>query len=113
MTLEEAIEHAEEKAQENYNMASAYHTDENVYMEEEAKCRLCAEEHEQLAGWLKELKAYKENGTKDLEKLRDDVVIKLCLGKECDRCLFEGAYGICGVKNFIAERISELKGESK
>ena len=55
----------------------------------------------------------KENYIKDLEKLRDDVVVKLCLGKECDRCLFEGAYGICGVKNFIAERISELKGESK
>ncbi len=49
----------------------------------------------------------------DLEKLRDDVVVKLCLGKECDRCLFEGAYGICGVKNFIAEHISEIKGESK
>lgn len=60
-----------------------------------------------------ESKNYAECIIEELEKLRDDVVIKLCLGKECDRCLFEGAYGICGVKNFIAERISELKGESK
>jgi len=56
MTLEEAIAHAERRAENNYALAGSYHTDEGVYMEEEARCRRCAEEHEQLAEWLKELK---------------------------------------------------------
>ncbi len=40
MTLEEAIEHCEEKS---------------------VGCDNCANEHRQLAEWLKELKIYKEN----------------------------------------------------
>ncbi|MBO6304328.1 MAG: hypothetical protein J6M62_04490 [Selenomonadaceae bacterium] len=39
MTLDEAIKHAEEKARE---------------------CGKCAEEHRELAAWLKELKWYRE-----------------------------------------------------
>ena len=63
MTLDEAIKHAEEKAEQNYQMVGAYHTDEGVYLEEETKCRMCAEEHEQLAEWLKELRAIKQTNT--------------------------------------------------
>ncbi len=40
MTLDEAIEHCEEKS---------------------VGCDRCANEHRQLAKWLKELKIYKEN----------------------------------------------------
>lgn len=43
MELDEAIRHAEEMAELN-----------------EAECFECAEEHRQLAEWLKELKEYKE-----------------------------------------------------
>lgn len=46
MTLEEAIEHAEEVA---------------CSLEEKDKCSACAAQHRQLAKWLKELKAMKEN----------------------------------------------------
>ena len=56
MTLDEAIKHWEEKAEEkrkDYERACAY----NIPSE---GCLKCAEEHEQLAEWLKELKAYKE-----------------------------------------------------
>lgn len=46
MTLDEAIKHAEEVAEYD------------CYNEEQ---RVCAEEHRQLAEWLKELKAHREN----------------------------------------------------
>ena len=57
MTIEEAIEHAEEVAQEkryDYQECLAVHD-----MEEAMDCRKCGEEHEQLAAWLKELLKYK------------------------------------------------------
>ena len=44
MTLDEAIKHAEEVAKQN----------------EEKRCCKCAEEHRQLAEWLKELKQLRE-----------------------------------------------------
>ena len=53
MTLEEAIKHAEEVAAEkrkDLERAEAY----NLPSE---GCEKCAEEHEQLAAWLRELKA--------------------------------------------------------
>ena len=53
MTLEEAIKHAEEVAQEKgyeYQECLAVHD-----MEEAMDCRKCGEEHEQLAAWLREL----------------------------------------------------------
>lgn len=56
MDLDEAIQHCEEKAEEkrkDYERACAY----NIPSE---GCLKCAEEHEQLAEWLKQLKAIKE-----------------------------------------------------
>ena len=45
-----------------------YNTHYNCETVEGSKCYKCAEDHEQLAEWLKELKAYKE-------------------GEECDDCI--------------------------
>jgi adenine C2-methylase RlmN of 23S rRNA A2503 and tRNA A37 len=45
MTLDEAIKHCEEVTEE-YGMIKS--------------CKECAEEHRQLAEWLKELKMYRE-----------------------------------------------------
>lgn len=56
MTLDEAIKHCKEKAEEkrkDYEQACAY----NIPSE---GCLKCAEEHEQLAEWLEELKAWRE-----------------------------------------------------
>ena len=53
MTLEEAIKHAEEVAQEKgyeYQECLAVHD-----MEEAMNCGKCGEEHRQLAAWLREL----------------------------------------------------------
>ena len=49
MTIDEAIAHAREVASRKF--------DDRVH------CISCAEEHEQLADWLEELKAYREIGT--------------------------------------------------
>ena len=59
MTLEEAIKHCEEKAdelnKEVLNQANLCNA------REMADCQECARDHEQLAEWLKELKAYKDS----------------------------------------------------
>ena len=57
MTLDEAIEHAEDVAEINDNIA--YNTDSENWMDI-AQCQKCAEEHRQLAEWLKELKKYRQ-----------------------------------------------------
>ena len=58
MTLDEAITHAREVASRKF--------DDRVH------CIRCAEEHEQLAEWLEELKQYKEIGT--VEECRNSVL---------------------------------------
>lgn len=52
MNLDEAIKHAEEVAELNESMA---HIDPKS-PELDQRCLKCAEEHRQLAAWLKELK---------------------------------------------------------
>ena len=57
MSLDEAIKHAEEVAEENQAIVDSC----DYYGENMAKCEKCAEEHRQLAEWLKELKELKED----------------------------------------------------
>lgn len=58
MTIEEAIRHAEEVAEQNEKDGDyAKRRGFNIYSDE---CQKCAEEHRQLAEWLKELKALRE-----------------------------------------------------
>ena len=52
MTLDEAIQHAEDKSKEIYIKAMLCHA--NPDDGELDKCIECAKEHEQLAEWLKE-----------------------------------------------------------
>lgn len=70
MTLDEAIKHAEEVAEEQEKAAKEWHENqvrkcelirfaEMDYTHENA-CRKCAEDHRQLVGWLKELKQLRE-----------------------------------------------------
>lgn len=56
LTLDEAIKHCEEKAKELREQPFK----EKMDIEDVAACEECAEEHEQLAGWLKELKSLRE-----------------------------------------------------
>lgn len=64
MKIEEAIKHAEEVAKEKENIIketyATFHEDRPLFEEEENECKKCAEEHRQLAEWLKELKQLRE-----------------------------------------------------
>ena len=55
MTLDEAIEHAKEKAKEQRYYAN-FERNGMMYQ----SCIKCAEEHEQLAEWLEQLKKYQQ-----------------------------------------------------
>jgi len=65
MTLEQAIEHCEEKAEELKATAKLGRGNPNPFSMLPEECLSCAEEHEQLAGWLKELKKWR---SEDREK---------------------------------------------
>ena len=54
MTLDEAIKHARDKANEQ-NYYASFERGKHIQ-----SCKKCAEEHEQLARWLEELKKYRE-----------------------------------------------------
>lgn len=59
LTLEESIAHAKEVAEKNYRGAN-FESIDSIDDDIKANCVKCAEEHEQLAEWLEELKSYKE-----------------------------------------------------
>ena len=59
MTLDEAIKHAEEVAELQEKMAKELN-ESWVRKYDVSRCKECAEEHRQLAEWLKELKKLKE-----------------------------------------------------
>lgn len=60
MTLDEAIKHCEEVAEQQEQYAKGYAQGDAIEVYDAFDCDECAEEHRQLAEWLKELKAYKE-----------------------------------------------------
>ena len=59
LTIEESIAHAKEIAEKNYRGAD-FESIDSVDDDIKANCIKCAEEHEQLAEWLEELKSYKD-----------------------------------------------------
>ena len=59
LTLEDAISHAKEVAEKNYRGAD-FESIDSLDDDIKANCIKCAEEHEQLAEWLEELKSYKD-----------------------------------------------------
>lgn len=60
MTLDEAIKHCEEVARQQEQYAKGYAQGDAIEVYDAFDCDECAQEHRQLAEWLKELKAYKE-----------------------------------------------------
>ena len=57
MTIDEAIQHAEEVAEEK---EIDIENQNPLFPNNIEECKKCAEEHRQLAEWLKELKLYRE-----------------------------------------------------
>lgn len=66
LTLDEAIKHAKEVADMNYNDAEKFDSNDSVENYMKANCMKCAEQHEKLAEWLEELKSYKDLEEQDL-----------------------------------------------
>ena len=60
ITLDEAIKHARDKAEESREYIVDDCNLEPFEAHCNSQCIKCAEEHEQLAQWLEELKEYKE-----------------------------------------------------
>lgn len=60
LTLDEAIKHAKEVADINYIEAEKFDSNDSVENYMKTDCIECAEQHEQIAEWLEELKSYKE-----------------------------------------------------
>jgi hypothetical protein len=56
LSLEEAIAHCLEVAEKNDKIADTF----EETLKNKITCRECAQEHRQLADWLKKLKAYEE-----------------------------------------------------
>jgi len=64
MTLDEAIKHAEEVAEEKEGEAQDLEYSKLDWRHEANQCSKCAEEHRQLAGWLKDYKRLLEQEPK-------------------------------------------------
>lgn len=72
MTLEEAIKHYEEVAEE-YEQKLKDNPNAICYRSEFFECAECAKEHRQLVEWLRELKSYKEQQPSEDCVKREDV----------------------------------------
>lgn len=60
MTLDEAIKHCEDKVSEIGNYAVKADMNQMLTLDEDEECRECAEEHKQLAAWLREYKKLRQ-----------------------------------------------------
>lgn len=83
MTLDEAIKHAEEVAEENEKFCYKKGGKGGYFNEDiDWNNTKCAEEHRQLAEWLKELKSHREawggmkEGLLEMSRLHEYVSIK-------------------------------------
>ncbi len=105
MTIDEAIEHAEEVEKENrklskrYDDASGYSRSGNkdIRTNDAKKCEKCAEEHRQLADWLKDYKRLLEQESQTewipIEKKLPDMGIEVLVSDEChniSKAIFKG-----------------------
>ena len=75
MTLDEAIKHAEEVAEEQERNTGWFYDKENASYKK--KCNKCAEEHRQLAEWLKDYQQILKERHFDDAKKHFDAIYKL------------------------------------
>lgn len=85
MTLDEAIKHSEEVAEEHERRLKVYENldeDRPLFKEEENACKKCAEEHRQLSKWLRELKAYRDKSQERDDENCDDILESIYAERE-------------------------------
>lgn len=98
MTLDEAIKHAEEVAEEQEKAAKEWHENQVRKCElirfaemdytHENECKKCADEHRQLAEWLKDYKRLLE------QQPSEDSVSRKAVFETIDDCNSDGLKGI-------------------
>jgi hypothetical protein len=113
MTIEEAIKRAEETAIgedelcKRYDRASGYsrNHDETIRTTDAKRCEKIAQEHRQLAEWLKDYKRLLENSS----EIPNKSIEEKCPCYDCEyfvidglsHCkIYEGAYGDCRCNNY-------------
>lgn len=108
LTLDEAIKHAKEVAKQKYIEGMLCHANPDDGLLD--GCIKCADEHEQLAKWLEELKVYKDLEEQGLliklpVKVGDTVFVvgtkclanqepddEWCEKHDCDECVYDKEY---------------------
>lgn len=111
MTLDEAIKHAEEVAEEKSNLAKRIRNNmkSEIALSNADECESCAEEHKQLAEWLKDYKRLLDQKTNN-----DSVSRKAILSKIKEVCFsdkwlqFRVNKGSHGQRDFIIDYIEKL-----
>lgn len=86
MTLDEAIKHCEEVAENNEKIANTF----EYSLKTKSDCKKCAKEHRQLAEWLKKLQKYEDLSTYNREN-------------KCCECEYEDSEYYCDdcIWNFV------------
>lgn len=109
MTLEEAIKHCEEVADSKERQVANGDWEKGVMTEHD--CIECAEEHRQLAEWLKDYKRLKEQDLCDDAISRQAVLDKIrevCFSIEQEWVDFRVSQGSNGQRDLIISFIEDL-----
>jgi len=120
MSLDEAIKHAEEVAEEQEKLTKEWHENQVRKCElipfaemdytHENECKVCAAEHRQLAEWLKELKDYRER-TPFYEAGYNDAKREIALSGEYERA-YERGKADAQPKTEVLDKIrAEIRGK--
>ena len=116
MTLDEAIKHAEEVSGEQLMRAGKCTGDDSL-CDKYSNCMKCAEEHQQLAEWLRELKKLREqtdvpdtNVVDFKQAVLDVITHELMCGAVVDQCGLETAYDL--IKELPPEKRTEERTET-
>ena len=106
-TLDEAIAHAREVASEQRRRSGTCTTNDNE-CDKFSNCMKCAEEHEQLAEWLEELKSIKEEiGTNEWIMEHDRLIRNKAIDDFANACKSNTLYQVFGLRQCDIEEIAE------
>lgn len=126
MTIDEAITHAREVAKSNKTKATYDDKFLKRFCTSKEACIKCAEENEQLAEWLEELKAlrheanewrkagYSHGYNKAIDEAMDASAKAICIGcgyLEGTKCKYKG--GNCGVSKPMLETVMKALEQLK
>ena len=103
MTLDEAIKHCEEKAEELKKDADYLDVPYGMDASAKTKCLNCAEEHKQLAEWLKDYKRLLE------ERPHGEILVEHCIefnsrSSECRSCYSKCTWFKCSKCSCAVEK---------